>query len=114
MKKYTHKSGHYIAQEDQYGGIVITLLAGCGTDINRTVANFPSVVSKDLIKDSRDWIEMVEVPLSEYHSQKEIKEALDKAEINLGNNIARYGLSLPSWKLISIFKQNFLTFLKSK
>ena len=72
MKKYTHKSGKYIAKQDIYGYYEVILFKGNGTDVDRNICSWGKDLSKDWIEDSNDWIEMVEVPVGEFYSKKEL------------------------------------------
>jgi hypothetical protein len=90
MKKYIHKSGHYIAEQDMYGAYKLTILKGHGTDMNRSIGNLLPFIGKDLIEDSKDWIEMIEIPVGEYYSKVDISNAIRKARECITDRMGEY------------------------
>src|SRR5271155_2509917 len=101
MKKYVHKSRKYIATLTMYGNYEIVL------SDNR----FCGYYNRDLIEDSSDWIEMVEAPIGEYFSKKQVEDIIEKvsnwAFFNMGGT-----LPLKPAYIINNFKTNLLALFK--
>jgi hypothetical protein len=87
MKKYTHKSGHYIAKEDMYGNYNITSLKRNSSDMDRDIVSLLPFIAADWLKNSNDWVEMVEMPLGEYFSRDEIISAAGMAKFSVMSSI---------------------------
>lgn len=106
MKKYTHKSGKYIATVDMYGFGNVTLLKGFRTDQDREIYSIPTVC-RELIEESNDWVEMVEVPVGLYYSKLDVELALREAlgDIRIQENLAEHYFKLK-------FEESFFHYLE--
>jgi hypothetical protein len=102
-KRYTHKSGKYFAtshlNEKDY--VVV-----CN---ERMIGYFP----KDLIENSSDWVQLIEVPIGEYYSDTQLDKAWSKAHEYLFYNIQGVK-NLTVEGIINTFKKHFRHFLNQK
>ena len=110
MKKYKHINGKYIAKQGMYDIYDIFLLKGNRTDFDRVIYSI-NPICKELIENSSDWIEMIEVPLDEYFSKKEIDDAFRRAHAFTHYNMKGF-IDINTQAVLNYLKNNFFNCLK--
>jgi hypothetical protein len=111
MKKYSHKSGRYLAVQSMYGGYDVKFVEGY-SDYDRLIYSTPPHL-KDLIEESNDWTQLVEVPIGQYFSKDEIVQAATKASYStLTSFRAQYAMK--PGHIISAFVSKLYQYLPKK